>query len=40
MLSALAGVEQAFFLRVGGERANVVGDTRGTDQLERWRCSM
>jgi len=31
MLVALAGVETAFFLRVAGERVNVVGDTRGTD---------
>ncbi len=31
MLVALAGVEHAFYVRVNGERANVVGDTRGTD---------
>ncbi len=31
MLVALAGVESAFFVRVGAERMNVVGDTRGTD---------
>ncbi|HEX3774811.1 MAG TPA: DUF3501 family protein [Polyangiaceae bacterium] len=31
MLVALAGVESAFYLRVGGERQSVIGDTRGTD---------
>ena len=31
MLVALAGVESAFYLRVAGERLQVVGDTRGTD---------
>lgn len=31
MLVALAGVESAFYLRVAGERVNVLGDTRGTD---------
>ena len=31
MLVALAGVETAFYVRVAGERLQVVGDTRGTD---------
>src|SRR5450432_3517192 len=31
MLIALAGVETAFYVRAGGERLNVVGDTRGTE---------
>ncbi|HEY4107187.1 MAG TPA: DUF3501 family protein [Polyangiaceae bacterium] len=31
MLVALAGVENAFYLRVDGERQSVIGDTRGTD---------
>lgn len=31
MLSALAGVEDDFFLTAGGERAVVIPDTRGTD---------
>jgi Protein of unknown function (DUF3501) len=31
MLVALAGVETAFYVRVAGDRLQVVGDTRGTD---------
>jgi hypothetical protein len=31
MLTALAGVERAFYLRIGGERLPVVPDARGTD---------
>jgi len=31
MLTALAGVETAFYVRIGGERLPVVADQRGTD---------